>query len=459
MFPRLALFVLLSLGLIARAAEPDVQLLLPSRKLEPKSTFELRFASEMVPPEQIGKVAPVSPLLIEPPVAGQFVWLSRRSGSFAPAGILPLGTKFQIAIAPGLKDASGKPLGAKFRELAETPPMRVKGVYQIGRRDTENASIVPTFLVLFNANVRADAAAKFIRFEDAARNRIPACVEQANDPAKREWQFPRWESDDRSLDGWSAQPGAAEPEQPEAGGEEGDPFEVKKPGAARDNVLFVAPVKPLPPGKGWRLVIDAGVPAAEWKAALPLAHQVPLGVVQPFAVKEIAAEANRIAGRRLLIEFTKSLAEGTSAETMSRWVKVEPAPPGMKMIVEDSSVSVRGEFALGQRYRVTVAPGVPAQEPTETTAPFTKEFTFEKYDPRLYFQDFAAHQYAGGTRELRLVAVNVPRLRVSAKLFRGDEVAAAVKAYDAYEQAPEAEANEAYTRVDVDALPGTVIWQ
>src|SRR5437588_8766947 len=88
------------------AQERAVQLLLPSRRLEATSTFELRFATEMVPAAQVGKPAPVSPLVFAPAMEGQFVWLSTRSGTFAPKGILPLGTKYQISLRAGLKDAA-----------------------------------------------------------------------------------------------------------------------------------------------------------------------------------------------------------------------------------------------------------------------------------------------------------------------------------------------------------------
>ncbi|MDQ6860601.1 MAG: hypothetical protein M3032_05530 [Verrucomicrobiota bacterium] len=93
--PRFSLVFFLSLGaLLQGAAEPVVQLLLPPRALEPKSTFEVRFASETVPLEEVGKPATVSPLVFQPPVDGSFVWLSTRSGSFAPKSVLPLGTRF-----------------------------------------------------------------------------------------------------------------------------------------------------------------------------------------------------------------------------------------------------------------------------------------------------------------------------------------------------------------------------
>ena len=196
----LALF--LSLGLSAFAAEPPVQLLLPSRTLDPHSTFELRFATEMVRADDVGKPAPVSPLLLEPAVIGRFVWLSTRSGTFAPQGILPLGTKFKISLRSGTKDAAGKLLPATLRETAETPTFRVKGSVGLGYIDRDNATVVPRFLVLFNANVNAAAASKYFRFVNAAGTSIPARVEQAGDPKNRDRVFSAWQSDDRSLAIW-----------------------------------------------------------------------------------------------------------------------------------------------------------------------------------------------------------------------------------------------------------------
>src|SRR5947209_8590419 len=132
------------------AQERPVQLLLPSHQLEPTSTFELRFASEMVPATEIGKVAPVSPLVFSPGVDGQFVWLSTRSGTYAPKGILPLGTKYQITLRSGLKDTSGRELKSTLRETAETPPLRVKGSTALGGSDLDDAVATPRYLVLFN---------------------------------------------------------------------------------------------------------------------------------------------------------------------------------------------------------------------------------------------------------------------------------------------------------------------
>src|SRR4051794_31009990 len=107
--------LLLCLATSAVAEDRAVQLLLPSRVLDPTSTFELRFATEMVQSTEIGKAAAVSPLVFSPAVEGQFIWLSSRSGTFAPKGILPLGTKYQISLRGGLKDAAGRAVKSNLR--------------------------------------------------------------------------------------------------------------------------------------------------------------------------------------------------------------------------------------------------------------------------------------------------------------------------------------------------------
>jgi uncharacterized protein YfaS (alpha-2-macroglobulin family) len=448
-----ALFSLLITTAVAQ--ERTVQLLLPSRQLEPASTFELRFANEMVSPDEVGKPVAVSPLLFSPAIDGQFVWLSTRSGTFAPKGTLPLGTKYQISLRPGLKDVAGRAVTATLKETAETPPMRVKGVSSIGYSDVEGASATPQFLVLFNANVRAEACAKFFRFTNPSGGKIEARVEQST-AAKGERAFPTYRSDDGSLSIW-AEPTPASSESREPGE---DDEERDKPGVPRQNVLLVSPAKPLPAGNDWKLVIETGVPASEWKVTLPARKEIIVGNVKPFVASSIAAESNRIAGRRVVVDFSKPLARDITAETISQWISIAPAPADLKAEVQTSTVIFKGKFALGTRYRVTLKAGLPAKEPFKFDRAQTKEVVFKEIAPRLYFEDFATHQQLAGTRRFRLLSVNVPRIRVTARLFTGDTTPVAVKAYDHYdEHAEDLPTDEMYNRVDVEKLPGKMIWE
>src|SRR3954463_10969575 len=219
-----------SLAVATFAEDRAVQLLLPSRRLDSTSTFELRFATEMVPASEIGKAAAVSPLVFLPAIEGQFIWLSTRSGTFAPKGILPLGTKYQISLRGGLKDAAGRDVKSSLRENVETPAMRVKGVNALGPSDPENATATPRYLLLFNTNVDPASCAKFIRFVNGPL-KIDARVE-GDDPKNRDRAFPNYQSDDRTGTAWGEKP------PPVSSDEESFDSDNEKPPVLRKNVLY-----------------------------------------------------------------------------------------------------------------------------------------------------------------------------------------------------------------------------
>jgi uncharacterized protein YfaS (alpha-2-macroglobulin family) len=210
----------------------------------------------------------------------------------------------------------------------------------------------------------------------------------------------------------------------------------------------------------WKLVIDAGLPASEWKVALSARKEIIVGTVKPFVVSKVAAESNRIAGRRIIVDFSKALAEEITPETVLRWISIAPVPEDLKAEIEDKTVTFKGKFALGVRYNVALKAGLLAREPFKLDRAQTKDVVFKEIAPRLYFEDFATHQHLTGTRRFRLLSVNVPRIRVTARLFTGDTTPVAVKAYDHYEDHSEdLPADEAYNRVDVEKLPGKIIWE
>ena len=334
--------------------------------------------------------------------------------------------------------------------------MRVKGVSTLSGGQADDAPAMPRYLILFNANVKAAACAKFFRFTNASGAKIEARVGQAGDAENRVRSFEPYQSDDRSLSVWGEPPAA--PSETSESGEEAE--EKDKPAASRQNILVVTPAKPLSPGTDWKLVIEAGLPASEWKVALPARKEIIVGNVKPFAVSSVAAESNRIAGRRVIVDFSKTLAEEITPETVSRWISIAPAPENLKAEIEDKTVTFKGKFALGVRYKVALKAGLLAREPFKLDRAQTKEVVFKEIAPRLYFEDFATHQHLAGTRRFRLLSVNVPRIRVTARLFTGDTTPVAVKAYDHYEDHSEdLPPDEVYNRVDVEKLPGKVIWE
>ncbi len=230
------------------------------------------------------------------------------------------------------------------------------------------------------------------------------------------------------------------------------------PPAGMSSTLFrSSPSHPAKTGGSFSKPVSRPLP--QTRLRLPEKEEIEIGHVQPFGVNALNAESNRTDGRRLQLHLNKSLPEGMTAEEFAPWFTLTPAVPNLKVTLQGIFLTFSGDFALSVPYRLTLKRGLPAREPVTLAAPYTGEAIFERIAPRLYFQDFAAHQWTSGTRQLRLLAVNVPRVRVSAKLFTGDSVPVAHKAFEKYQQQPHDEPDEYYSRVNVEELAGTAIWE
>src|SRR3974390_210550 len=84
-----------------------VELVMSSDPPRPGMTFELRFASSIVPARQVGLASSNSPLVITPPLPGTFTWLSQHSGVFTPSRPLALDTRYHLGLVPGLRQVDG----------------------------------------------------------------------------------------------------------------------------------------------------------------------------------------------------------------------------------------------------------------------------------------------------------------------------------------------------------------
>jgi hypothetical protein len=97
LYPRFLLLPFLLATIPTAFAEPKpVELVLSSKKIEPATALEVRFAEPMVGREGIGQAANACPLVLQPTIPGKFVWLSTRSGAFSPDEPWPLSTTFSL---------------------------------------------------------------------------------------------------------------------------------------------------------------------------------------------------------------------------------------------------------------------------------------------------------------------------------------------------------------------------
>ncbi|MEP6670166.1 MAG: alpha-2-macroglobulin family protein [Chthoniobacter sp.] len=433
-------------------AGPTTVRLFAERLLQPTTTLEVRFEDNLVPIDKIGTTADSPPIVITPAVKGSFVWLSQRSGTFKPEEPYALGTTYVVTLAPGLKQLDGTAVEAEFREILTAPPMRLGGWNSPSYLNRNDAPAEPRFSLLFNADVDPKAAAAFIRFESGDHNTIPAKVEKAGAGSHPDRYFPMWRTKDHSVKTWTER----FYEKAAVSG-----LEARGTGAGA-NHLWIAPAHSLPPGD-WRLVVQAGLPSTEANLHLAEAEEITIGVVRPFEVQQ-ATPSNVIGGdRHIEIALTKSLPKEVTDKNISRWVKVEPAPANLQAKVEGREISFTGGFELGKEYQVIVAPGMPSAEPFVLAREFRDTVVFDKIPARLYFEEFATHQLSTGSRQFHLLAVNVTKIRVTARVFAADAAPQALAAYRAYED-PERDRRrynreEPYDKVDLDGIPNQMVWQ
>ncbi len=445
--------LVLSLGFAtaALAAGKSVELILNTKQLEPTTTFEFRFPEPMIDGADVGQDAEPPPIVATPAVKGRFVWLSPRSGVFTPEEAFPLEATCKFALRDGLRNAGGQDFAGTLDAVVTTPKFGIKGWASPGYRNMDDASARPSFNLLFNADVRAADVAAAFTFVNKAGQTIPARVTQALALFHPEHRFPVQQSNDRSLLTWAARFEAARPTP--------TPGITLPEDVSRDNQLFVEPRTPLPVGEGWRLVVAVGLKATDPTLALAETFTVEVGTVRPFAVAGTEALNDLDEGRRLQIRFSKPLSDEVKPETVARWIRVKPEPKNLTVTVVAATVTLKGDFALGRDYEVSVASGLRAAEPFALAKPFKEKFVFEQVEPRLTFEGFAPQQLSTGTRKFHLQAVNVPRLRVTAKLFQADALPQALAAYDRYLNPPDAKDDEIQRKIDPAKIAGREIFK
>jgi uncharacterized protein YfaS (alpha-2-macroglobulin family) len=463
-----ALVLFFSLTLFAAPKEPPVTLLvdtLENHVLKPASAFELRFADAMIADDAVGKTDREAPLVIQPAMTGKWRWVSTQSGIFLPSEPPPLGMTYHVSLADGLKTADGRPFRGALKETFSTPLFRVKGVNMTDYFDAKDAPSQPKMMLLFNANVEPAALATHMKFVDDGKRSVDATVQLLTG---KDGFFPAYRSDDRNALTWDAQVrehlAGAPSKKPQAEDEDDDDApQAPKAAPVFKNQILVSPAKPLPPGKNWQLVVAQGAPSADGAFKLRDAYFAPVGDVKPFTLDSAAVENLAVSGKKVTLTFSKRLAKAVKKEP-AKFVRVEPAPANLKVDMGDSvfsdvnTIVLRGDFALGTDYTITVAGETAAFEPFTLGQLASRKVSFAPVPSRLYFQGFAAQQQRAGSRQFGLMSVNVAKLHVTAKRIPADCVTAAFDAYAKYNRDDTTE-DEFYQKVDEAKVPGAVVWK
>jgi uncharacterized protein YfaS (alpha-2-macroglobulin family) len=407
-----------------------VRLSLTTAELQPDSNFEVAFDEPMVGFEQVGQTSSAPILRIEPALPGQFVWRSRRSGLFTPSQPTTPGAAYQFTLATGLTNLAGKPSTARLQRRIEVGPLQVdlsSGDYWPERE----MAPFPEVRAGFNAPVAAAEIARRSRFTDGTTS-VSVEVTEAN---------PSVPSDEGLLLPASFRRPVTWREQFHASRLPADLRFDLTPNAAATNQWYekgaryvLRPRLPLVSTNTWRLELDPGLQGSQDPVALRNPAVQNLGISAPFELTTARLESNIRLGRSIHLRFSRGLDPSVLTNDPTQWFDINPkvAPLRIEGSYDGRGITLRGNFQLHQEYTLRLATNLPCAGALPLVPAEVLSLEFDPIRPNVWLGAFDTVQLAHGHRELALLGVNTPEVRLRLKRLNRHTLIHAVQAYQHY---------------------------
>ncbi|TDU81418.1 uncharacterized protein YfaS (alpha-2-macroglobulin family) [Prosthecobacter fusiformis] len=432
-------------------AEPvlEAELTVNPAELSPESTIEVVFPTPMISKDKIGQVDTESPLLVQPALAGEFQWVSTRSGQYKLKQAPKFNASYDFALRPGLRDLAGKSLSSEAIASVNSAQFRIIDQSPKWFSDDE-AKRVPRFLFEFNDNVTAaDTAPHMAYVSEEPALSIPVVARHASAQDFANYSEPQ--------PTWAEEIAKVKPQLPA--------------GTTRLSAIVVEPVEPLPVAKKWKLIVRTSLMNASGYVNLAAGSEIALGDVKPFEVKGMVGHTPFDQPPYLEIDFNKSLLpshEGPwTAEELkpltdriAASVHIEPFVEGLTAEIRGYSFRLTGAFALKSPYRVTVAPEIMSGDGLPLSARVDQEASFIPNPPYIAAPAFVRTQLSSGSGDFEVSVANVREVRVRARRLTGPELLQTTQKYEKYRSAfylNEKKKNE-FRPETLDTYPGTVVF-
>ena len=338
-----------------------------SGKIAEGDTITITFPVSMVAPELIDVGDQRSPFVSEPKLDGTFLWKSQTEGVFTVSGLVA-GARHRLTLAPGLKNAAGKPFvvkdwSAEFR----TPKFAITSDF--GERKQLPAR--PQIYLDSTYAVRLDEAAQHIYFQDRdSRQRFPVEVIQT--------------AENKTSDSLEA------------------------------TGFRVTPREPLPVGRTFDLIVN-GLLDAKSRRPLPYLQVMPVGKTEPLNVQWLGAFNHALEEPAIRIKFNDYI---DPVDVTPERIRVEPAVEKMKLLASSDEVEITGDFDLKQHYKVTISPELKGDRGYGLPAESRWGATFRPKEACLIFP--ATQVFARARQEFRFAffQVNTPQVTWNSRAYR-----------------------------------------
>src|SRR5438093_3115442 len=336
-----------------------------SGKIAEGDQITIAFPLAMVARDLIDVGNQPCPFVSEPKLDGTFPWKSQTEGVFTVSGVVAGGLP-RLRLAPGLKDAAGKPFVVKDWSAEFTTPK-----FAITTDFTEHEQLPARPQVYLDSTypVRLVEAAEHIYFQDRdSHDRCPVEIIQT--------------------------------------------VEEKSASPLEATAFRVGPREPLPVGRTFDLIVN-GLLDAKSRRPLPYLQVIPAGKTEPLKVEWVGAFNHALEEPSIRIKFNDDI---DPVEATTERIRVEPAVEKMKLLASGSAIEITGNFNLAQRYKVTISPELKGDRGYGLAVESRWDATFSPKESCLIFP--SSQVFARARQELRFAFFQVNTPQVTWKLAR-----------------------------------------
>ena len=145
------------------------------------------------------------------------------------------------------------------------------------------------------------------------------------------------------------------------------------------------------------------------------------------------------------------------------WFDLSPQPTNLNVEFAGRTVIFNGDFKAGSQYSLKVHPDFHAVEPFKISGETGFSLEIPHIAPRLYFPAFSRDQLAGGNRAFPLLAINVSKLHLRAKVLDPQTAIYALHGYASYfidwnERMEGDQSQEMYRPLNYNLLAGHTVF-